>query len=175
MLSQRRQTICYAATRHLLAVLVILLSSSMASAQVAEPRQIAARGNTDPTDLRAPNESVIAVGPDRVITIFNAGYPEFGPDIGYAVGYPTPEPSDPDKWTWMEEGFIDNPVSQYSVDPSMVHVPDLNNPAATGSFFGVAFGQGLVGKYVMWTRYSDGTGFDEWDIIEEYDPYHSIR
>gem|GEM_PF-5914691 len=57
------------------AVLCLLLSSACALAQVAAPRQIAARGNTDPNDLRAPNEPVIAAGPDRVISIFNRGFP----------------------------------------------------------------------------------------------------
>ncbi len=129
----------------LLSVLcIMLLTSAYALAQVAAPRQIAACGNTDPNNLKAPNEPVIAAGPDRVISIFNRGYPEFGSTIGFAVAYP--DLYDPNKWTWTEEGVTpdDEPFVRH-VDPSLIHVPDLVNPSATGRFVAAALAQGGEG------------------------------
>ena len=161
-----------------LAALPGLLAIATASAQVAEPRKIAAHGDTEPNVPRAPNESVIVAGPDRVLCHFNQGHPELGPDarIGFGVAYSTPEPNDPDKWSWTEEWVTrTNPPYTRHVDPSLVHVPDLNDPNATGRFVAAALAQ--TGHGVIWSCYPapdpnarSGIGFAPWQTVRQ-DPY----
>lgn len=135
----------------------VLGGSGVALAQFPENRELAARSAVTPNAL--VRETAIAVGEDRVLTVFHV---DSGPSvkIGYAFSVRSGT-----TWAWSGEGLI-SPTGYYSfADPTAAHNPN------TGDFIIAALARNesdanrivvsrwdaLSESFTAWEALTDGT------------------